>query len=347
VTGTFRASFLEDGAQPAADVAARVVAFVEGARRSLDVAIYDFHARGGASAAIGDALEAAMRRGVRVRVVFNEERIEHPNATAAPMQGDPALIDGLDVPTHPVSDRGALMHHKYIVRDGRDVWTGSTNWTDDAFSREENALLEIDDAPELAAAYTANLERLWNHGHVERSGSTGPTVRLAHGVEVRTLFSPAPPWLSLEAAGMIAAAERRIRVLSPVVTSGVVLAELAEHVSRPSLDVGGAYDATQMREVQEQWADVPQNRWKIEAWKVIAPHLAGKRSTPFAPGAVHDYMHAKALVVDDVVLTGSFNLSKHGEGNAENVLHLKSEEQANAFAAFADGVQARYGRSGT
>jgi phosphatidylserine/phosphatidylglycerophosphate/cardiolipin synthase-like enzyme len=342
VTGTFRASFLRDGAQTAEEVAGRVVAFVEGARRSLDVAIYDFHARQGASAAIGDALEAALHRGVHVRVVFNEERLEHPNATAAPMQGDPAVIDGLEVPTHAISDRGALMHHKYIVRDGRDVWTGSTNWTDDAFSREENALLEIDDAPELAGAYTANLERLWRHGHVERSGSTGPSVRLAHGVEARVLFSPAPPWLSLEAAAMIAAVDRRIRVLSPVLTSGVVLAELAEHVSRRSIDVGGAYDATQMREVQEQWADVPQNRWKIEAWKVIAPHLAGKRSTAFAPGAVHDYMHAKALVVDDEVLTGSFNLSKHGEGNAENVLHLKSEQQASAFAAFADQARARY-----
>jgi phosphatidylserine/phosphatidylglycerophosphate/cardiolipin synthase-like enzyme len=52
------------------------------------------------------------------------------------------------------------MHHKYIVRDAESVWTGSTNWTDDAFSREENVLMTID-APAIADAYTKNFERLW------------------------------------------------------------------------------------------------------------------------------------------------------------------------------------------
>ena len=30
------------------------------------------------------------------------------------------------------------MHHKYVVRDGEAVWTGSTNWTADSWTREEN-----------------------------------------------------------------------------------------------------------------------------------------------------------------------------------------------------------------
>ncbi|HEV8563515.1 MAG TPA: hypothetical protein VGR41_01215 [Actinomycetota bacterium] len=53
-------------------------------------------------------------------------------------------------------------------------------------------------------------------------------------------------------------------------------------------------------------------------------------------------MHAKAVVVDDEVLAGSYNLSKHGEGNAENVLHVVSEHHADRFADFADRVTALY-----
>jgi phosphatidylserine/phosphatidylglycerophosphate/cardiolipin synthase-like enzyme len=127
-----------------------------------------------------------------------------------------------------------------------------------------------------------------------------------------------------------------------VLTSGAVLGTLCEHIARSRLDVGGAYDLTQMEDVQRQWELVPHNRWKIEAWKTIAPYLAGKVSTRYRPDAVHDYMHAKAVVVDDEVITGSFNFSKHGEGNAENVLFVVSEYHAVRFAEFADRVAARY-----
>ena len=248
----------------------------------------------------------------------------------------------MSVPTRPVSDEGSLLHHKYAIRDGRDVVTGSTNWTPDALTREENVIVELTDVPELATAYRSNFERIWRHGHLRRSGSEGPGTTLARGVDVRVAFSPAPPWLSLEAARMIAAADRRVRICSPVVTSGAVLALLAEHAERPSIELGGAYDRTQMADVQRQWQAVAHNRWKIAAWDTISAHLSGKVSTPYAPGAVHDYMHAKFLVVDDEVLTGSFNFSRHGEGNAENVVHLRSEEVAVSFAAFAERVAARY-----
>ena len=136
------AEFLEDGGQSATDVADRLVAFITESATTIDVAIYDFDARVGATARVADALEAAMARGVRIRVAFNQERGAEATHNP-PMTGDPELIDGLDVPTKGVHDQGALMHHKYVVRDGSHVWTGSTNWTEDAFSREENVILRF------------------------------------------------------------------------------------------------------------------------------------------------------------------------------------------------------------
>jgi phosphatidylserine/phosphatidylglycerophosphate/cardiolipin synthase-like enzyme len=61
---SFDVDFLTDGGQTAETVSAALVAFIAAAMRTLDVAIYDFHAREGASARIADALEAAAARGV-------------------------------------------------------------------------------------------------------------------------------------------------------------------------------------------------------------------------------------------------------------------------------------------
>jgi phosphatidylserine/phosphatidylglycerophosphate/cardiolipin synthase-like enzyme len=55
-------------------------------------------------------------------------------------------------------------------------------------------------------------------------------------------------------------------------------------------------------------------------------------------------MHAKVTVADDWVFAGSFNLSRSGERNAENVLEVHDAELANQLAAYIDSVRERYER---
>jgi phosphatidylserine/phosphatidylglycerophosphate/cardiolipin synthase-like enzyme len=55
-------------------------------------------------------------------------------------------------------------------------------------------------------------------------------------------------------------------------------------------------------------------------------------------------MHAKVTVCDDTVFLGSFNLSRSGELNAENVLEIREPELADRLADFVDGVRVRYER---
>ena len=43
---------------------------------------------------------------------------------------------------------------------------------------------------------------------------------------------------------------------------------------------------------------------------------------------------------------GSYNLSRGGEDNAENVLHVVNEEVAMTLSAFADRLVARYAGAG-
>ena len=53
-------------------------------------------------------------------------------------------------------------------------------------------------------------------------------------------------------------------------------------------------------------------------------------------------MHAKITVTDGEVLTGSYNLSRGGEENAENLLHIRSGALAERFGAFVEEVAAQY-----
>jgi phosphatidylserine/phosphatidylglycerophosphate/cardiolipin synthase-like enzyme len=325
-----------DGAGKVAD---RLATWISEARRSLDVAIYDFEARAGASARVATALEGAAGRGVRVRVAFNVMRIRHA-AAPRPPRSRPETIDGLEVPTRGVTGDNSLMHHKYVVRDGRDVWTGSLNWTDDAFSLEENLVLRMS-SREVAAAFTDDFEALWSHGSVEASGLAGPEVTV-EDVVVQPFFSPKGPSLAQTAASRIARAGNHLRLLSPVMTAGAILGTVAEIAPHQGFDLVGAYDLTQMHEVQAQWAEQPQNRWKIDAWRIIAERLSGKRSTPYREDAVHDYMHAKAIVADGTVVAGSYNLSKHGVRNAENLVIVRGGRISEPVLEFADRVAARY-----
>ena len=110
------------------------------------------------------------------------------------------------------------------------------------------------------------------------------------------------------------------------------------------VDLAGVVDLTQIREVLRQWHANGNAQWKeplLRSSLTRAP-FAGKHSTPYRPGSVHDYMHAKVTVADDVVFVGSFNLSHSGEENAENVLEIADSALADQLAAYIDGVRARY-----
>jgi len=99
-----------------------------------------------------------------------------------------------------------------------------------------------------------------------------------------------------------------------------------------------------MAEVMHQWSQKPESAWKQQAWETVRAGMrwGAKISTPYSPGSVHDFMHAKCLVADDTVFVGSFNFSHSGEENAENVLEIESAEVADTFAAYVDRLTEQY-----
>ena len=339
---------LTDGGQPASRVAGEIAGFLNDAATSLDLALYDVRLETEAGALVLASLLAAHQRGVRVRLLFD---VDHPGPIPVPPPPEtrPEAIEALPVDTRGIAGIPDLMHHKFCIRDGVDVWTGSMNWTEDSWTRQENVVVRVLGSERLALAFTLAFEQLWERGVVEGTGTVQPRpVELDGGVAVRPWFTPGfGDALSHRVAKHIGRARTRIRIASPVLTAGPILGTLVEVVNEGRCPVVGVVDDTQVDDVFRQWSSNHVSRWKIPLLRTIVERaaLSGKPSTPWAPDGIQDFMHAKVVVCDDVSFVGSFNFSRSGERNAENVLEIHDPRTADALARYVEEVAARYPRA--
>ncbi len=325
-----------------------LAAYIDGAQATLEIAIYDLLLTDGAYAMLLAAVRSAVERGVKVRVVFNQD---HPRPGHVPPPGyvQKSLFDEAGAVSEPIPGVPDLMHHKYVVRDAGSpeaaVWSGSTNWTMDSWTREDNVLVRVFSQP-LALQFRQDFEELWAKRNVASSGEFATQWVDIGTSRARPYFAPGRAQKMVhEISQRLATATRRIRIASPVLTSGPILGTLTEVLRAGTVDVRGVYDATQMEEVQRQWSVSPLSAWKLEAFHAVeqSARFASKKSTPWGVGTTHDYMHAKLTVADDTVFVGSFNLSHSGEMNAENVLEIEDAALADIAAAFVERLMDRYG----
>ncbi len=140
-----------------------LIAYINRAEETLDIAIYNSHATDPYSG-ISGAINAAHNRGVMVRVIYH-------GGTSSTMVSN---LDGqIAVYARPTGYMLGLMHHKFIVADAHHqdagkawVWTGSTNWTNNQINGpDKNNVIIIYDQT-LALTYTIEFEEIW--------GSNGP-----------------------------------------------------------------------------------------------------------------------------------------------------------------------------
>lgn len=358
---------LRELGQPIETVANALIDFISRANTSLDLAIYDaffpdepFDRDSSdkirtLTIAILDALQAAEDRGVRVRAIYNDDDGPGPYPNVMQRGRPRSFLSKLGhaVPARGVDGRDDLMHHKYMVRDADDatnaaVWTGSTNWTADAFTTMENLVITVT-GQGIARSYLANFEQLWSTGLVEDTGDfdTRPVAGEYRGepFAVTAMFSPGRgAEMSQLIATRIGVARVRVRVCSPVVTSAPILGTLAEVIRLGRVDTQVTVDAPQMQQVERQWAKDPRSQWKLPILRELQGSgcFAAKQSTAFGTAEHHNFMHAKLVVTDDWVIAGSFNCSRSGERNAENVLVIRNRPFADECAAYAEAVHASY-----
>jgi phosphatidylserine/phosphatidylglycerophosphate/cardiolipin synthase-like enzyme len=347
---TLSVFFLVEGEQSGDEVMARLTTFIRAAKQTLDFAIYDMRFTDPLKSSLSSALRESAEAGVKIRFCYDADKPYPPNVAAgqdpAP-SGTGAFVQSLGYPWRRIAGM-KLMHSKFILRDGQSIWAGSANMTDDAFTLMENNIVEID-SQVLTNYYAEDFEQLWEKENFENTGEIHtepvPVTFASQPAAVRVMFSPGCGLeIDSEIARRVRAAERRVRICSLLINSGTLINELGNLLCHGRVIVDGIYDRTQMEQVYQQWQEVPQNRWKIGALKEIIARvgLVGKKSTPYSAPGRHNYMHNKVLVIDDTVITGSFNFSRSAQFNAENILFIESAPLAEAYSAYIDHLKSKY-----
>jgi phosphatidylserine/phosphatidylglycerophosphate/cardiolipin synthase-like enzyme len=344
------------------DVANRIARFISEAKSTIDIAIYDFRLHDEAATIVADGLRSQARKGVRTRIAYDNATDQGADVipTDAPSQLEsdqrPIGVDSFvrsfaDVAqVKGITGYRVLMHNKYMLRDvdsaDAAVFTGSSNYTNDSWGLQDNNLLCLR-SQQLASYYAKDFTDLWSRGKIVDSTGyrdTG-TVRL-NDVPVTIAFTPGEsPAVLKEIVGAIAGARNRLYVASVVLSSGPILAALSEAIDR-GLPLGGVYDGPQMDQVERQWKAANVGTDKLNTWQKVAWHLVRKNSIPFDrqnQSQPHNFMHNKLVVADQIVVTGSFNLSNHAMGNAENVLLIRDAAIAELYTRFIQRLMASYG----
>lgn len=138
-----------------------VLPVLKGARSSINVVLYQWkwysHAGFSKIQRVSLACTAAARRGVKVRVILDMEHQSHPISKINTRTAKALREAGCEVK---FSHSSCLTHAKMVTIDDRYLVLGSHNFSNSAFSKNEEASVLIDD-PTFANEYIQWFESLW------------------------------------------------------------------------------------------------------------------------------------------------------------------------------------------
>ena len=213
----------------------RFVEFVDAAVRTLDVAAYDSDLEN-----VALAMARARNRGVSVRMVTDSDTLDNRRDEGIRRAID--LVSGAGIPIV-ADERRSIMHHKFAIRDGEEVWTGSWNLTVGDTYRLNNNAARLRSG-ELAAAYRREFETMFverEFGSAKRAGPPPPPVDVG-GARVQALFSP-DNGVAGRIAEWVAASGRQVRFLAFSFTHDGLAQAVLERAGAGA-EVAGVFEPT-------------------------------------------------------------------------------------------------------
>lgn len=286
-----------------------IAALIRQTTKTLDVVAFEMN-----NTVIEEAILDAHRRGVRVRVVTDDEHgIED--------EKDFSIRNFIEAGIPVVDDsRSGLMHNKFMILDSNLVISGSWNFTvNDTYRNDNNAL--VLQSPQAVSAYQAEFDEMFIN---KRFGPTSPkgnnTSYTQNGVSVQILFAPEDP-VTQAIVDEINRAQRTIKFMAFSFTENDIgdpmLARKDDGVT-----ISGVFEN---RGSTTATAELP---------KFFCAGLEVRQDgNPYA-------LHHKVIIVDDeTVITGSFNFSGNAINvNDENLLIIKDKDLAQLYLQEFDRV---------
>ncbi|WP_394147278.1 phospholipase D-like domain-containing protein [Shewanella atlantica] len=341
-----------------ANLEQKIVELINSADNTLYMAVYDLDLPG-----IANAMVAAKQRGVDVKFVTDEDNIAGENDVALGIlnQGGVPWIDD----TANGSAGSKIQHNKFIVVDGTKVLTGSTNFSQSGvhgdLDSEGNLISEgndnhivIIDSNQLAAVYTHQFNLMWGDGPGGALDSLFGLGKPDHQLEtvytnndnirIDVQFTPQSPSVYQGSTldnmqQYIRNAQYRIH-LAQFVISAQDIADEMELRHDAGVEIQGLGDRSFFSRYYSEFQDMlgkeaPNASGEIEvdsytgAANNIWENPADVRVAKLDGG---DKWHHKYMIIDDMVLTGSHNISGAAAfGNDENIVIIHDKESAAEF----------------
>lgn len=282
--------------------------FIQSAKQTLDIAVYDVD-----DAEATQALIDAAKRGVRIRLLTDTDNMVDKENPALPRKA----IEKLKAAGVEVKDdkRSALMHTKFIIEDSKSVWAGSMNLTTTSMYHHNNNSFIIQ-SPKIAENYNIHFKRLFEQS--DMSGKNpyiipNPLVDLGNGTTIRTFFSPRGGTMDA-VIQELSKARNSIKFMVFSMTHQQV-EEVLIAKKKAGVKIEGVFDDCLISN-SSLYADLKKNN--------IYSLRDGNQAL----------LHHKAIIIDDeTVITGSFNFSASAEeSNNENAFIIKSKTIAGQYS---------------
>lgn len=288
-----------------------VVADLDKAKKTIDVASFDFNLP-----SVTNALVRAQGRGVAVRVVLDEVNgTQILRASDAPDKKEFNALQTLTAAHIPVVDGGrssGLMHNKFIVIDGALLYIGSWNMSYNDTFRNNNNLLRITNNA-LVANYQAKFDEMFithRFGAKSTVGALTPQTTVG-GVTIQNYFAPRDQVMS-KLITLVRGATQSVHFLAFTYTSADLAAAMIAK-EKAGIGVSGVIESR----------GASQGALPTLFCAGIAVETDGNPYT----------MHNKVIILDgQTVITGSFNFTQSADKyNDENVVVLHDRALATLY----------------
>jgi phosphatidylserine/phosphatidylglycerophosphate/cardiolipin synthase-like enzyme len=283
-----------------------IIMLFDSAKISIDGAFYEI-----GSQKVAAAFIRAQARGVRVRIVSDGQNRKVKGALLLAKHSVPIVFD---------TQRG-FMHDKFAIVDGRYVWTGSYNITDNCAYHNNNNAIFID-SPDLAAIYDAEFEEMFVDRIFKNRKERTPLPALRNpyyvkigDVNINAYFSPDNNVEDI-IVKRIRKARSSICFLAFSFTSDPIGEAMIDQAKK-GVRVEGILEKRGSDSSESEY-----NKFRVEGISVRVDKNPKN-------------MHHKVIIIDErIVITGSYNFSKNASRrNDENILIIDSAEIAQKYLA--------------